>query len=174
MVKEIPVSPGRIAFVDDEDFDMASQYKWYAQPSRGQVCYAQCRVPRSGSTPRTTKRMHRLIRPDIMGHIDHIDGNGLNNTRANLRPATTSQNMWNSPRRQDNTSGFKGVSYFRNDALWFAQIVVNRKTIYLGSFRDKLDAARAYDEAAVLYFGEFARPNFSERFWQALDETKGQ
>ena len=92
--------------------------------------------------------------------IDHKNGQRHDNRISNLRLATHRQNMANSRSRQNNTSGFKGVSLFKPTGRWMAYIVVNYKRIYLGYFSHAEDAARAYDDAAREHFGEFARTNF--------------
>jgi len=93
------------------------------------------------------------------GRVDHTDGNGLNNCRANLRSATQSQNGMNR-RKQGNKSGYKGVSRATNSNRWQARIRVNRKATHIGTFDTRIEAARAYDEAALVLHGEFARLNF--------------
>jgi hypothetical protein len=103
--------------------------------------------------------MHRLIlRVDANTQVDHRDGNGLNNTRGNLRPATHAQNQHNSRLRKDNQSGFKGVH--RQGNRWVARIRVDGEQKHLGSFRTPEEAARAYDAAALRLRGEYARLNF--------------
>ncbi|MFA6118161.1 MAG: HNH endonuclease [Sphingomonas sp.] len=92
-------------------------------------------------------------------HIDHINGNGLDNRRSNLRGATQRQNLQNAGRRVDNTSGFKGVYYSQASKKWAAQIRYEGKQKYLGLFHDARDAAKAYNAAALKYFGAFARLN---------------
>lgn len=91
----------------------------------------------------------------IPKYIDHKDGNSLNNKIDNLREATQSQNVHNSPKRKNNKSGVKGVCWVKN--RWLAQIGVNNKNIVLGRFEKLEEAAKAYEHAAVLYFGEFAK-----------------
>jgi len=97
---------------------------------------------------------------DVSGDIDHEDRNPLNNQRDNLRSATRSQNKANGKIPKNNTSGYKGVSWDKATQKWYAKITVNKKQINLGRFINKEDAARAYDRAAIKYFGEFARLNF--------------
>lgn len=92
-------------------------------------------------------------------YIDHIDGNSLNNKIDNLRPATQSQNGGNSKLKRNNTSGNKGVIFRKDTNKWAAQIMVNRKHISLGSFQIKDDAIKAYENGALKYFGEFAKPD---------------
>lgn len=105
--------------------------------------------------------MHRLILGVDDGVlVDHKDGDGLNNRRANLRPCTHAQNMFNRRLPRNNRSGFKGVYWHKN--RWYAKIQVDRKNIHLGAFTDVEQAAHAYDRAARIHFGEFARLNFPE------------
>lgn len=93
------------------------------------------------------------------GHLDHIDGNTWNNRLSNLREATTSQNLANSKTFETNTSGYKGVCWHKQHQKWRAYIVVSKKQHHLGLFTELHDAARAYRDAALKYFGEFARHN---------------
>jgi hypothetical protein len=93
--------------------------------------------------------------------IDHINGDGLDNRRANLRLATVAQNAWNSKKR-NSRSGYKGVWFARDKGLWRAAIVYHGRRIHLGYFKDKISDAKAYDTAARKYYGEFAKPNFSK------------
>ena len=94
--------------------------------------------------------------------IDHKDRNRTNNKWNNLRAATRSQNIQNSNKPITNTSGYKGIFYIKDSKRnpWGAKIVVNSKSIYLGCFKTKIDAAKAYDQAALKYFGEYAKLNF--------------
>ncbi len=88
--------------------------------------------------------------------IDHRDRNYLNNQKNNLRIATRQQNLANQPYYINNTSGYKGVTWHKKSKKWYAQIKVNRQHIHLGTFHDIKLAAKAYNDAAVKYFGEFA------------------
>ncbi|OHB78622.1 MAG: hypothetical protein A2Z25_16745 [Planctomycetes bacterium RBG_16_55_9] len=104
--------------------------------------------------------MHRqLIQPGKGYVIDHINGCGLDNRRANLRLATVAQNAWNA-RKRNPRSGYKGVWLAKDKGLWRAAIVHHGKREHLGYFNDKRDAARAYDQAAKKYHGRFAALNF--------------
>jgi hypothetical protein len=106
--------------------------------------------------------MHRVIIGAKLGElVDHVDGNGINNTRQNLRKATNSQNLINR-KNLSNTSGYKGVSYDRGhyrNKPWRAQIKINYKSKTLGYFSTPEEAADAYKVASINYFGEFARTN---------------
>jgi len=104
--------------------------------------------------------MHRQLINVPKGYvIDHINGSGLDNRRANLRLATVAQNAWNSKKRNPR-SGYKGVWLAKEKGLWRAAIFCNRKRKHLGYFKDKVDAARAYDKAATKLHKEFAVLNF--------------
>jgi AP2 domain/HNH endonuclease len=95
-------------------------------------------------------------------HVDHINGNGLDNRRTNLRPATSAENARNRRSQRGSSSPYKGVSWIRSRRNWRANLRVGDRLIHLGSYTDPADAARAYDAAALKYFGEFARLNFPE------------
>ena len=158
MTKEIPLSRGMVAIVDDIDYEWLSQWKWQANPSKS-TFYAD---RRPGTWPfRKVIKMHRIIINAPPGiECDHIDGNGLNNVRSNLRLATHSQNIQNTKRRIDGVSGYKGVTANGNN--WKACIKIDGHQFYLGTFKTKEEAARVYDAKARELFGKFARPNFKE------------
>lgn len=104
--------------------------------------------------------MHRLIMHCPKNkQVDHIDGNGLNNQKCNLRIVTQQQNGWNRGTSGKNRSGYKGVCWLKQNRKWLAKIVVNYDAKSLGYFNSKKDAARAYNIAAKKYFGEFAKLN---------------
>jgi len=163
-MKEIPLTQGKVAIVDDEDYPLVSQYKWHADCQLG-MWYAI-----SGKHPQIT--MHRLIlglQPGDGEGVDHVDRNGLNNRRSNIRIATRSQNMANTKKSSGGRADFwglnskyKGVTRRNGSRKWYVQIQVNGKTIHLGSYDDEMVAAQVYDDAAKEYFGEFARCNFGE------------
>ncbi len=92
--------------------------------------------------------------------VDHINGDGLDNRKENLRICDTSKNVINRSIGKINTSGYKGVNWRKKSKKWVARIGFNNKRIYLGDFNNKEDAARAYDTAALKYYGEFAKLNF--------------
>lgn len=158
--KKIPLTQGFVAIVDAADYEWLSQWNW-AILKRGPLLYAK-RNAWLGDGKRRSVQMHRLVLglTDPSIHIDHIDGNGLNNTRGNLRICTQQENMRNRRLNSNSTSGYKGVSWYKDRAKWHAQIVVNGKYHHLGHFITAEEAARAYDAAAIELHGEFARLNF--------------
>ena len=154
----IPLTRGYNAVVDAADAErVVAAGPWCAAPN-GRTVYAHRRVVRSNGDV-TTEGMHAFITG--ADRTDHINGDGLDNRRSNLRRATHGQNMANKGRYRNNTSGFKGVSR-RRSGRWFAQIQAQGTHRYLGQFDTAEDAARAYDAAAVEAFGEFARLNFPQ------------
>jgi hypothetical protein len=161
MTKKITLTNGGTAIVDDQDYEYLSGFKWYSS-----LGYA-IREERDKNHNRISIAMHRKILGLMHGdkrQVDHKDMNTLNNTRANLRIATPSENRQNRKKTRANTTGYKGVMVTRSNRplRYLAEIRVYGKHIYLGTFDTPEDAARAYDEAAKLYFGEFARLNFQE------------
>jgi len=155
MAKIIPLARGLVALIDEADAPLLLQWKWHiAGPG-----YASTRMVTGGR--RRQVYMHRLLLDAQPGQIvDHIDGNRLNNTRANLRLVTRSQNQWNR-RRQHNRSGYKGVSWHRRKQKWYARIQVFGTRRFLGYFDTAQEAAVAYDAAAASLHGEYARHNGS-------------
>jgi len=167
-MREIPLTQGQVALIDDEDYELVSRYKWCAVYSpHSKTYYAASAVRDRDTAARTRLMMHAVI----MGSksIDHADHNGLNNQRYNLRFATTSQNTANQRIRSDNTSGFKGVSLDRRNNRWQSYIRINGSRMGLGSYPDPVDAAIAYDYAARELFSEFAFLNFPDSLWDKIE-----
>ena len=152
----VPLTRGLFAKIDTADYDIVAPYMWCAVPD---VCnvYATRAQQRDGSTT----KMHRLLMgtPDGM-HTDHINGDGLDNRRANLRICTRAENMRNRRSNRGSSSRFLGVHFDRKSCVWRAQIRVGATTQMLGSFTDEVEAAIAYDDAAHRLYGDFARLNF--------------
>lgn len=154
-MKIIPLTRGKFAMVDDEDFGELSKYKWCAKPDY-YTFYAIRTIHKKRSS--TTMYMPRQILgiTDKRVKVDHKDGNGLNNQRSNLRVATNSQNGINSRLRKDNKVGCKGV-WKHSGGKYQSAIRVDRKLIHLGTHETVDSAAQAYKEARIKYFGkEFA------------------
>jgi hypothetical protein len=147
------------ALVDTEDYARVAIYTWRLQTKKSGAVYVVSDY-RDGA--KTHKRLlHReVLRVPSAVLIDHKDRNGLNNTKANLRVATASQNLHNRPGHKNSTSKFKGVSWSNERNRWCAQIMVNGRTYRLGKFISEVAAAKAYDAAAKALIGEFAYYNF--------------
>lgn len=153
--------PELFALVDEEDFALVSAYTW--SPTKDvSTFYAKTKV-RDDEGRWHTIKMHRLILgldgPEI---TDHRDGNGLNNTRKNIRPATYAENANNRRLRVTNRSGYKGVTKAYRGKRWQVAITSKGVRYHIGYFPDPISGARAYDEKAREIHGEFARLNFPE------------
>jgi hypothetical protein len=170
--RRIPLTQGRFAIVDPADYPRLSRCKWRLCRTRGKnVLYAERSIRLPGGRY-SRMLMHReLLDPPAGYVIDHINGDGLDNRRANLRLATVAQNAWNS-RKRNSRSGYKGVCYDKIKGLWRAAIVCHGRRIHLGYFKDKIAAAKAYDAAAIKYYKQFARPNFGAAAGRECGETK--
>jgi hypothetical protein len=145
-----------IGVVDSIDSDLLS-VTWHCH-YRGYVMYTRRVNQKTINT-----LIHRLIMARVMDReltkdevIDHIDNNPLNNTRANLRLATRTQNNRNRGPAKKSKSGYKGVCWDKSCSKWITQIVVDRKVKHLGRYDDPKEGARAYNAAAIKYHGEFA------------------
>lgn len=144
MSKKITLTQGKVAIVDDDDFDWLNQFKWFAKKECG-IWYA-CRNGSRKIEPRPYYRMHRYILSakdeDV---IDHINGNGLDNRKCNIRIVTPRENSQN--RHHSRTSKYPGVCWHYIANRWLAQIRIKDKMKFLGYFENELDAAKAYKNA---------------------------
>jgi hypothetical protein len=155
-MKEIPLTQGSVAIIDDADYELVSQYKWQLSPNKN-TGYASHAFSKKGKYYRLY--MHRLITgASADKEVDHINHNGLDNRRANLRVCSEQENKWNRV-HPIGKSGFKGVHWYRPTGRWRAIIVIDNRFKHLGIFDDPRDGAAAYDRAAVSAFGDFAVTN---------------
>lgn len=158
-MKLIPLTRGHFAKVDDADFEWLNQWKWYAHVASNTVYAVRNIKVEKGKW--TLLWMHRqilgLTDPEILG--EHADGNGLNNTRKNIRPATHSQNQMNRTSKRNSSSGHKGVSWNKPLRKWVSLICIGGKSKHIGCFEKEEDAARAYNQFAKEHHGEYARFN---------------
>lgn len=160
-MKKIKLTQGKFALVDACDYEYLNQWKWYTEKHRS-TFYAVRNSKKDESKEQRLVRMHQVILQRMgikFQQTDHVDGNGLNNCRSNLRAATCQENNFNRNTSKNNTSGCKGVSWHKRDQKWQVRIMINSKRIHLGYFDDIKDAARAYNQAAKKHFGKFARLN---------------
>ena len=153
MVKQIPLTQGKHALIDDEDYEKISGFSWYTHQTNRNLYACSC------INGKLTKMQNFLMGKKKNMFWDHINRNGLDNRRCNLRLATKTENLRNSRKRKNASSKYKGVSFYKRDGVWQANIRVNKKLFYLGRFEKEIDAAKAYNDAAEQYFGEYANLN---------------
>jgi hypothetical protein len=148
---EIILTKGFVAVCDLVDFERVKAYAWYAQIGRSGLIYARNVF---------VGLLHRFLMsaPDVQD-VDHWDHNGLNNRRSNLRLCTGTQNQGNSRKQLSTTSSFKGVTWHKHTGKWQTRIRINGKLKYVGLFTSEVEAARAYNQAALEVFGPFACTN---------------
>ncbi|MFC1739277.1 5'-3' exonuclease H3TH domain-containing protein, partial [Planctomycetota bacterium] len=159
--RRIPLTQGKFAIIDPDDYNRLSKHKWYAVKNDRAFYVARAVKNKEGKQHQIS--MHRCVIkvPDNI-RVDHINHNGLDNRKKNLRPATSTQNARNRAKYNNRifSSKYKGVTWHKGHKKWQAQIRVNSRPIFLGSFKDELLAAKEYDRAAGKYFEEFAVLNF--------------
>ena len=155
MVKQMPLTQGKFALVDDEDFEYLSQWKW-------SYCGRRAYRHDKYGTPKNLA-MHRVLtNAQPHQHVDHINLNPLDNRKCNLRLCTRSQNQANVRPRKNTTSKYKGVSWKTALKRWVVYVTKDGKQNYVGVFKSEEEAALAYNKKASELFGEFALLNIIE------------
>jgi len=163
--RRIALTKGKYAIVDPDDYYRLSEYKWYVSGRSHYKLYAVCKKPNRNGKRAKLISMHREVAntPDSLV-CDHINARTLDNRKANLRSATRLQNSWNlSKSSRPGYSKYKGITFYKSRQNWGAQICVDGRRIFLGKFKEEIQAAKAYDKAAKKYFGQFAKLNFPTR-----------
>jgi hypothetical protein len=161
--RKIRLTQGKFAMVDEGDYEWLNQYKW-CTAKNGFTNYAirGGKGPNQGGKHRTIKMHRQITEAPADKFVDHINHNGLDNRRANLRIVTREQNGWNIQKRSSVCSShYKGVSLNKKRGFWRAHIAYKGKQIYIGIFDNEDSAAKAYDEKAKELFGEYANLNFA-------------
>ena len=158
-MKYIPLTQGKQAIVDDEDYPELIKHKWYYKVNRKVYPGYAIRAYYIGKKQKVI-RMHRfLLKISGKERGDHRNGNTLDNRKENLRICTQGDNTRNSVKRKDTDNIYKGIHFVKNRNKWIARIQFNYKRIHSGYFNNPEDAAQKYNEMAKKYFGEFARFN---------------
>lgn len=158
-IVEVKLSQNKIAIIDKSDFEKVGKYNWSALKYKNG--YYAGRMFANGPKKRKMIYMHRFIL-DLTNkndHTDHINMNGLDNRRTNLRVCNNTQNQYNVKLTLRNKSGYKGVSWNRNGQRWVVHINYKGNRVFIGYYDNIIDAAIAYDKAAFRYHGEFANTN---------------
>lgn len=159
MTKEIPLTQGFVALVDDDDYPLVmAAGRWHAKRDKRSTYALHSIRSTTTTTGWTSEAMHRFLVDWPL--IDHINGDGLDNRRSNLRPASSTQNAANRQHFNPNVSGFRGVSYNRGRLKPWKATVGQLNRVHCGYFYNPEEAARAYDAAAFAQWGEFAILNF--------------
>lgn len=159
-VCEIPLTRGKVALVDREDYDRVAVHKWHAIKAKC-TWYAERGIKIDGRN--STIGLHRELMNAQPGElIDHIDGDGLNCRRSNMRRTDYQGNARNRRMNRTNRHGFKGVRPTAASGRWTAEITIGGKSHHLGTYDTAEEAARAYDARAAIAHGQYARLNFPE------------
>ena len=154
-MKYIPLTKGKYAIVDDDDFEYLNQWKW---------CMTGFYAGRGIGNYKNRGRiyLHRVIMGEPKGsEVDHINFDKLDNRKSNLRVCSKADNRRHVGLRKNNTSGFKGVSWHKLVKKWYATIQVDGKQISKGWFENRIDAAKEYDRLSKKYHGDFAHLNLN-------------
>ena len=158
-MKEIKLTQGKVALVDDEDYERVDQFKWTAI-KLGHSYYAVRQFWTGGKHQNIL--MHRFILGDSTHEIDHKNNDGLDNRKCNIRYCTRTENLRNRLPFRGGSSAYKGVRKPVNYNKYIASIRVCKKPIHIGVFINEIDAAKAYDNAVKKYFGDFGYLNFPD------------
>lgn len=151
---QIKLTKGKYTIVDADTYEWASKLKWYASNWKTGF-YATRRKGKNNTS------LHREIMQAPKGlMVDHINGDTLDNRKCNLRLCSNKENQRNQKLQLRSTSGYKGVHWHKCNDKWIVNIKVDGKLIHLGYFTDVIEGAKAYDKAALFYFGSFANINF--------------
>lgn len=153
----VPLTRGAVAIIDVVDIERVAKHSWCLDRAGNRLDYAMTRINNR------SVRLHRYISspPDGL-HVDHVNGNGLDNRRENLRLCSHRENLRNQRPQEGTVSGFKGVTVNKGSRRWRAKIVIDDREVLIGTFNDAESAARAYDAAALEMHGEFAHLNFPD------------
>ncbi len=156
-MQRISLTQGKFALINNEDYILLSNYNWCVIKG-DRTFYAYCKINNK------TILMHRLIMKAKKGQqVDHINHNGLDNRKYyNLRFADNSQQSQNSRKKRDCSSKYKGIYWDKKRKRWHLRIYVDNKYIHLGYFKNEIEAAKIYDQAALKQFGEYACLNFPQ------------
>lgn len=150
----IPLTKGAVTVINQEDYDSAKKHKWHLTGNYARTCLSYG----------NNLLLHRMIMGAKKGQqVDHVNGNGLDNRRSNLRICTNLQNSHNQKKAKNKTSEYKGVSWAKRQKKWMVVIWINKISVFLGYYRNEIFAAGVYDQKAKEAFGEFARLNFPEK-----------
>ena len=155
---EVELTQGQTTIIDIQDMELVGKYRWHAAKSRGGF-RATTNVSDKDGRFKTLYLYRLLTEPEEELVVDHEDHDQLNNRRSNLRVCTQAQNSQNRTSRKNSSSEYLGVSWFKRDKKWGANIQVNYKSLNLGRFKSEIDAVKAYNKAALYHFGEFANLN---------------
>ncbi len=163
-MKTIPLTRGKYAIVDDEDYERISKHKWYALKGK-HTYYAVREISLGGGTRKNRQRTFVLMHREILNvpqgmDTDHENHNGLDNCRSNIRICSSMQNSQNARKRKGCSSRYKGVHRAEQIKRWRAVIYNNKQKISLGCYGTEEEAALAYDKKARQFFGEFANTNY--------------
>jgi len=160
--RRIPLTQGKCAIVDPDDFERLNKHKWYAMKHRNTFYAGRC--SNIGKKKKYIAMHREILNPPGHLFVDHINHNGLDNRKANLRPATYAQNNFNRLiiKRKGSSSKYRGVSWCKRKKKWHARICVNDEKKLIGYFKEEIHAAKAHDKTSKKFHEEFASLNFEK------------